>query len=526
MPDDARSSPIHKSIPYDDSTPEVSSLEKARASTYNRSQQALCLRFKGPGTTPPTPKETLMSSASTGRTSHDQQTSPMIKDAYPPGPRSFLHLGIGLARQMLRDPVGSLMELHREFGPAFTVRLLGTRQVWLIGPEANTTILLKNHKNFSWGEGHMGDLIPLLGHGLLTTDGEVHDRARRLMQSLFRREQLTRYAEEMGHYAKRAVAQLKPGQPLRIEEWAKSLALEIATHILFGMDTRPSDCEELGHQFEEALQFYGAFYHLQFLRGPWSPWARMQKARKKLDKVIFTEIKRRRDRGSNGDNLVDLLVNAKEGSDTFTDQEIRDQLITLLFAGHDTTTATISWLISLLGQAPAPYEKMRKELKSFFAQQGDTPLNMALPETKAKLPYFEQVIAETLRLRPTAWIGPRRAIESFEIYGYRIPGGTNVAYSSWLTHHMPEYYPNPTVFDPDRMTPAFIKSLPAGAYVPFGWGPRMCIGKQFGELEIKTIAAAMHEGLSYELVPGQDFTAHAMPTSSPREGVKVIVREG
>lgn len=449
-----------------------------------------------------------------------QQPQPPL----PPGPSTFPYLDFSLGPKLLGDTFATLMGFYDTYGPAFTIRILNLKQIWLIGAEANHHILVKNHKNFSWGDGQMGEFIPFLGRGLLTTDGDVHDRARRMMQPLFRKDRMLRYAEEMIQRSRDTVAQLQPGQELELAEWTRDLALEIATHILFGMDTNPEDCRTLGQEFQRGLSFYGQTMLNKLRRGPGSAWSQLKKARKHFDRVLYTEIKKRRDRESNGENLLDLLLQARDGQDRLSDKEVRDQVMTLLFAGHDTTTATISWMIALLGQYPDAYQRLLDEFDTHF-QQASTDSPLAVRDFHNGFPYLEQVLAETLRMYPPAWLGPRKSIEPFEVMGREFPGNTGVIYSSWLTHHLPEYFPDPHRFDPSRMTPERIKALPPGAYVPFGWGPRLCIGKHFGELEIKIIAASLHEHFQIELLPGQEFPAHVMPTISPKYGVQVRINE-
>lgn len=443
-----------------------------------------------------------------------------VRDDLPPGPGQFPYLGFRLAQQAQVNTLRTMLDCYDQFGPVFTIRLFGLRMVWMVGPEANAYILLKNHKNFLWREGNMGDLIPFLGNGLLTTDGESHDRARRLMQPLFRKDALREYAADMWEQAHRAVQRLKANQEVEIYGWTRELALEIATHQLFGMDTDQALCRELGRHFTRGLGYYGAFYHLQLLRGPGTPWASMQRARRTLESILGQEIRRRRLLSQrSGSNILDLLLSVSEGQDRFSDREILDQIVTLLFAGHDTTTATVSWLVAMLGQHPSVYRRVQEEIDNVL--QGEVP---TFEQLMHRLPYLEQVLAETLRLYPPAWIGPRMCIDEFEFGGFTIPARTPVVYSSWISHRLPEVFPNPDVFDPERFTPEAMKSLPLGAYVPFGWGPRLCVGKMFGELEIKMILVTLLQQYRLELLPGQIFAAHTMPTISPKDGVRVWVR--
>jgi cytochrome P450 len=340
----------------------------------------------------------------------------------------------------------------------------------------------------------MGDLIPLLGDGLLTTDADYHRRARRIMLPAFHREQIAAAQGVMSEEAGRAVADWRPGDRLDLYAWTRQLALRVAMRALFGFDARRSP--EMAHKFEKALSYWGRAYAVQMIPGPWSPFAAMQRARGWLDDVIFTEIRRRHASGERGTDLLSLLMDARdEDGSRLSEQELRDQVMTLLFAGHDTTTSTVTFLFYELARNP-----------------GDHDLDLA--------------IDETLRMYPPAWIGPRRSIESFELCGVRVPGGVLVNYSSWVSHHLAEVFPEPFQFRPERFTPEARAALPKGAYVPFGGGSRTCIGMRFGLLEVRTIAAAILERFRLELAdPGLVPSIRQMPTLSPRGGLPVVVSE-
>lgn len=435
----------------------------------------------------------------------------------PPGPGIFPYLGLIQAVRAFENPLGEFMRYYNTYGPVFTTRFMGgIEMVWIIGPEANQYILVDNAKNFSWREGFLGDLIPVIGDGLLTTDGEVHDRARKLLNPLFTPARIRSYAERMVFRAQERVKELHLGETVEIFHWARNLALTIAGDILFGFEHAERLAPAFSRAFDEALAFYSYPLQVQYLRGPGSPWDQMQKARARLDRILYPEIQLRRHQGANGENILDLLLRAEEEGERFSDREIRDQAMTLLFAGHDTSTCTLTWMAMLLGQNRAVYRRLREEIEDVL---GDRP--PTADDLMNRLPYLNQVLAETLRMYPPAWVGPRRALNDFEIYGYKIPGGTNVAYSSWLTHHLPHVYPDPEAFDPERFAPGEEKKLKPGAYVPFGRGQRLCIGMRFGEMEVKAVAVSLLQHFHLELLPGQDFRPHTMPTLSPRYGVKV-----
>jgi cytochrome P450 len=210
-----------------------------------------------------------------------------------------------------------------------------------------------------------------------------------------------------------------------------------------------------------------------------------------------------------------------EEGGSYTDRELRDQLMTLLFAGHDTTTSTVTFLFYELARNP-------QEQVPILAEQ-DAVMNGALPtsaQLARELPRLDMAVDETLRMYPPAWIGPRRSIEPFELHGVRVPAGVLVNYCSWASHHLSEVFAQPWQFRPERFAPDERAKLPKGAYVPFGGGSRTCIGMRFGQLEIKAIATTVLRRFSIQLVePMRPLSIRQMPTLSPRGGLPVIVRE-
>ena len=233
---------------------------------------------------------------------------------------------------------------------------------------------------------------------------------------------------------------MAPGDAFDLYGWTRRLALRVAMKALFGLDPDRSRRDaDMAHEFERGLAYYGRDYFLQLLRGPRSPWSQMVGARRRLDRVLFDEIARRRARGVEDEDILSMLMAARdEDGWRFTDEQVRDQLMTLLFAGHDTTTSTVTFLFYELARAPAELERLLAEQGEVL---GDRPPRDS--ELMSGLPLLEQAIDETLRLYPPAWIGPRRALEPFELAGHRIPGGAHVNYSSWASHRIPEVFPEP-----------------------------------------------------------------------------------
>jgi cytochrome P450 len=305
-------------------------------------------------------------------------------------------------------------------------------------------------------------------------------------------------------------------------DWTRHLALRIAMRALFGFDPdRATGGLDAARAFEQALGFYARDYFLQVLRGPGTPWWRMQRARSALDRVILGEMRRRRATGERGEDLLSLLLDAHdEDGQRLSDGHVRDEVMTLLFAGHDTSTSTIAFLFHELDRAPDVRAWLEEEVDAVLG--GSAVAGEHLSGTA--LPRLEMAIDETLRKYPPAWIGPRRSVAPYTFAGVEVPGGVPVNYSSWASHHLAHVFPDPARFDPMRFTPERRAALPKGAYVPFGGGSRTCIGMRFGQAEVRAIAAALLQRAQLAVAPGYVLRTRQMPTIGPRDGLPVDVR--
>ncbi len=438
---------------------------------------------------------------------------------FPPGQVDF---SWARTHRIAHDPLPLLLSAYEEFGPIFSLRLLHSRVVFMLGPEANHFVTVAHPENFHWRESSFGDLIPLLGDGLLTVDEDYHDRARAIMMPAFHREQVAAATEAMTIEADAAIAALPVGEVVDVYEWMRTLAMRIAMRALLGLD--PDEAGKgaaAAEHFERALGYYGIDFHLRLVRGPGSPWRRLVSSRKVLDEIVFGEIARRRAHPDPGPrDILSLLVAARgAGGEEFTDTEIRDQVMTLMFAGHDTSTSTLTFMLHELARHPEVVRRLREEQDRVLGGAGPTALQL-----EKEMPYLDMVLDEVLRLYPPAWIGPRRAVREYEFGGYTVPRGAYVNYCSWASHRLPEVFPEPEAFIPERFARERKAALPRGAYVPFGGGSRICIGKRFGQTEVKLVATKLLQRLQMEALPGRTMTIRQMPTLSPKGGLKMRVR--
>jgi cytochrome P450 len=429
------------------------------------------------------------------RVAFELRTERRARGGYPPGDTTP---SLRRTHRMIVDPLALLLDAYERHGPVFSLRILNARNVFMLGPDANHFMLVSHADHFRWRDGGFGDLIPLLGDGLLTIDGDFHRQSRRTLLPAFHHERVRAARAVMDEEIERALAPWHDGLELDLSAWARELALRVAMRALFGFDP---DAARGGLQpareFERALGFYGREYWLQVLRGPGTPWAALTDARAKLDGLIFAEIAQRRRTGARGDDVLSLLLDSD-----FSDRHVRDHVMTLLFAGHDTTTSTIAFFF---------YELARHPDIAAAIHAGDQAL-------------LDQALEETLRLYPPAWIGPRRAAEPFEFGGHRVAAGAPVNYSSWASHRLPDVWDAPAEFRPQRFSPEQRGRIPKGAYVPFGGGSRICLGMRFGQLEIKAIAAAVTQRFRVELPGGFRLQIRQTPTLGPAHGLPVRVR--
>jgi cytochrome P450 len=433
-----------------------------------------------------------------GRMYDDLRAERAATVPFPPG---LTNVDLRRASRFSRQPLPVLLSCYERYGPIFTIRVFHSNDVFMLGPEANHYITVSHASNFSWRHGFMGDLIPLLGDGLLTIDGEFHRASRKIMLPAFHRERIEAAHAIMAAETKAALDRVEAGEPFDLYRFTRELALRIAMRALFGLDPDRARAGGLNaaHEFEESLGFWAHDYVMQILRGPGSPWRRMVRARRRLDALIYAEIDRRRAQREHGEDVLSLLIDATdEDGATLSKRHIRDEVMTLMFAGHDTTTSTVAFLFHELARNPE------------LADDPSFDLGLA--------------IDETLRLYPPAWIGPRRSIKPFEFNGTPVPGGIPVNYCSWASHRLPDVWPEPNAFRPERFAPGNRERIPKGAYVPFGGGSRTCIGMRFGLDEVGVIAAAILERFRLELAPGYTLQTRQMPTIGPKYGMPVIPR--
>lgn len=431
----------------------------------------------------------------------------------PPGPGGRWGIYTLLAFQ--RDPLTFFSSVRRSYGDIANVRMLGREVTLFARPEYAYYFLVENAQNFSSGASR-GILRRFLGEALLTTDGEVHRQQRRLVQPAFHRKRVESYAATMIAQTQQMLAQWKIGDEVDMSQALQELTLRIIVQALFGVD--------LESQGTALSQLFTAVIESQ-RPGPIGetlaamnigPVRRARVARDKLDAFVYQLITQRRAEGRDHGDVLSMLLEARdEDGQPMSDLQIRDQAMTLMAAGHETTSNSLAWTFYLLSRNPDKYDKLRAEVANVL---GDRPATTAdLPQ----LPYLDAVITEALRIYPPAWTVNREALHPFELGGYQFPAGTRAIISQWVIHHLPDVWGDPEVFRPERWTPEFRQSLPRGAYFPFGAGPRICIGMPLAEMEARLLLATILQRFTPHTVPGWPVEPRPRVTIRMKHGIRM-----
>jgi len=363
----------------------------------------------------------------------------------------------------------------------------------------------------------------LLGQGLLTSEGALHLRQRRLMQPAFHRERIAGYGETMVRYAGRAADRWKAGETIDVHKEMVALTLAIVGKTLFDADVE-EEADEIGKALTEALELFQRLLMVpygEFLEKlPIPSTLRFRSVRRRLDATIARLIAERRRNPRDRKDLLTLLLLAQDTEGDgggMTDTQLRDEAMTIFLAGHETTANAMAWTWHLLSQNPEAEGRLHEELDRVL--EGRAPGVADLP----RLRYTEMVLSESMRLFPPAWILGRRAIVDHELGGYRIPAGSIVLLSQWITHRDARYFPDPLRFDPQRFTAEAQAARPKFSYFPFGGGPRVCIGEGFAWMEGVLVLATIARRWRFLPVDGIPVTPAAMITLRPKSGLPMRI---
>ena len=431
----------------------------------------------------------------------------------PPGPRPLPLLGNVLAFR--NDPLRFVREMQRRYGRMATFYAGRFPIVLCFRPEHVRYLLIENPRNFTKPNIRGNDLRYLLGDGLLTIDGEFHRQQRRLVQPGFHKKRVESYAEVMVRFTEELLETWQPGSEIDIAQAMQRLTLRIITKTLFNVDDAQVT-EHLGRAFTDVIE-NGPRYTTSWSRFTWNPRAAKRRAGKEvLDTYVYDLIAERRAQGQDTGDILSMLLEAQDEGTSMSDKQVHDQVLTFVAAGHETAQNTLSWTFCLLSRHPQVMRKVQEELRE--ALNGRAPTVEDLP----KLPYLEAVINESWRFYPPAWTQGRRAVEDFEMDGYRFPAGSVLMVSQWVLHNLPDIWGDPEVFRPERWLEE--QNIPQGAYFPFGAGPRICIGMPFAQMEARLLLATILQRYAPQLVPGFPVVLLPRVTIRPKYGMHVILQ--
>ncbi|HYV34929.1 MAG TPA: cytochrome P450 [Gemmataceae bacterium] len=452
------------------------------------------------------------------------QTSPAVAAslplrALPPGPDG--QWLFGSLRDFRRDILGFYTHCAKNYGDIVPYRLGFQRLCLLNHPDFTELVLTTDNKNYDKRTYILKLLTPVLGNGLLTSEGDFWLRQRRLIQPAFHKQRIHTYGNVMVEYTLRMLARWQHGESRDLHADMMRLALEIVGKTLFDADVA-NDAKEVGDCLEVVMDRFIRRWEGLIPVPDWLPTPanlHFKRTLRQLDAIIYKMIAQRRQSGEDRGDLLSLLLQARDEDDGtgMTDLQLRDEAMTLFLAGHETTANALSWTWYLLAQHPEVETKLLQEL--------DTVLH-GLPPTVADLPrlvYCEHVLMEAMRLYPPAYGFGRLAKVDCAIGGYRIPNGTTVILCPWVTHRDARWFDDPLAFRPERWAGDAAKRMPRYAYFPFGGGPRQCIGNAFAMMEATLVLATVAPHYHFTLRPDPPVTPRAVVTLRPAHGIPVVI---
>jgi len=437
--------------------------------------------------------------------------------ATPPGPDGYPVIGNALS--LVRDP-RSFFEEMSEFGDVVSYRIPRMDFCTVLHPDLVEQVLLTDHDAFGkYGFEELGGEFAT--DGLLLTEGEQWRRQRTIIQNAFTLDRINGYTDMMAHYADELVDTWDDGQEVVLNRAFSTLTLRVLAHSLFDLDLGHDD--SIVTEFAEVLNDRGDMDGLSTFLPMWVPTPANRRYRRVLDEFrTFVEglIAERRGQTDAYDDLLSLLLTGEtEDGTRMSETELRDQMITFLFAGHETTSLALTYTILELAKHPGIREQLDAEHESVL--DGTAPTVSALPD----LPYTEKVIKESLRLYPPAFILFREARGDVELGGYRIPEKTKLTLPQFHIHTDDRWYDDPESFDPGRWTEEMETALPDYAYFPFGGGPRHCIGMRFAMLELLTVLPTLTQQIEFDLLSDPDPDLEMAITLRPSEDIRMRVHK-
>ena len=418
--------------------------------------------------------------------------------------------------------MGFYVACAREYGDVVPVRLGPRRALLIYHPDAIEDVLVTRSRDFIKSPG-VRLLSWLLGEGLLLSEGELWLRQRRLVQPAFHRERLAAYGEVMTAYTARQVADWKDGDVRDVHAEMMALTQAIVAKTLFDADIGDKDeSDAIGQASNVLIEDFGArlVSLLQQIIPRWVPTPanlRTRRAIRRLDEVVYRMIAARRRSDEDRGDLLSILLHAQDADDgsRMTNRQVRDEVMTLFMAGHETTAVALSWTWYLLAHHPEVDAKLAEELRAVVGDR--TPAVTDVPH----LTYAAMVITESMRLYPPAYAMGRQAVKPTEVAGHPVAPGLIVILPTWVVHRDPRWWKEPEVFRPERWADDLARRQPRFAYFPFGGGPHQCIGNGFATMEAILLLATIARRFRLTMVPGQRVTPTPYVTLRPEPGPRM-----
>ena len=451
-------------------------------------------------------------------TAQELQTT---KTMLPPGPRPLPYIGHLLP--LRQDPLGFLQQLQRTYGNMATIYVGKNPAVLLFRPEHVRYVLVEHPRHFSnrgvLQENSEGSNT---SEGLLTIDGEKHRQQRRAVQPAFHKKQVEGYAAIMEQYTQELLKTWHAGDTVDMSRTMQELTLRIVSKCLFSIDLS-SQLGPLSDAFDGIIgtstSMAESLLNIR-IDNPITGYGRRMAASRQLDMLIYTLIAQRRDDDRDYHDVLSMLMSvqdAEEPGTKLTEKQIHDHILTFLAAGHETTAIALVWTFYLLSQYPQVRIKLQDEIRSVLAGRVPTLDDLA------RLPYLDWVLNESMRLYPPAWLQLRFVAKESELGGVRLPVGTMVILSQWVTHRLPDIWQDAEAFKPERWDPANGQQIPPGAYFPFGGGPRTCIGMPLAQLEARLILTSILQHYTPQPAPGYAPGFQPVITLRPKQHLRATL---
>jgi cytochrome P450 len=438
-------------------------------------------------------------------------------DTLPPGPRGTL-VG-GSLRQFMARRLDFFLDVARRYGDLASFRF-GPRRIFLAShPDLIESVLVTDARHYLK---HFGARMykPVLGNGLVTSEGDFWLRQRRLSQPAFLKHRVLSYAPAMTELTERMLAGWSDGQPINVHFEFSSLTSKVALKTLFDLED-DGDREAFTDALRLAFTLMSERFRSLLPLPMWVPLPRnlrLKRAIAHLNRVVDAFVAAGRARKQPGDDLLSRLLTAQdEDGGRMTDRQLRDEAMTLYLAGHETTALTLTWSWYLLAKHPEVEEKLVGEWQAVLG--GRTPTADDLP----RLPYTDAVITEAMRVFPPVYLLGREATCDLELGGYRVRKGYTVFVSQWVSHRDPRYFPDPEQFRPERWLDGLAKRLPKYAYYPFGGGPRVCIGNTFALMEAALILATVGQRFRFTYSGDAPPELNPQITLLPKDGIPAVL---